>query len=346
MKQYDTAVVIGRFQGGPHNAHVALLQKAAELAEHVLVIVGSANQPRTFKNPFTDQERKDLIRDVVIGNKELFPKHTKFSLMSNTDTIYNDNAWVQRVQAIISNNTETNEKVVTLNSTKQGDYDYGVWFPQWSNVKVEIQDNLDATKVRELYFSRKCNMDFIKGVVPKQTLEFLEDFRATEEYQQIIREVEHIADYKKQFASLPYPPIFLTADAVVVQSGHILMIKRKAEPGKGLWALPGGFMNAATDASSQDAAIRELREETGLKVPEKVLVGSIKGSREFAAINRSARGRTITNAFHIVLPNGELPPVRGQDDAEKAKWIPLNEVNSSKCFEDHYEIIQYFTGVN
>jgi bifunctional NMN adenylyltransferase/nudix hydrolase len=45
------------------------------------------------------------------------------------------------------------------------------------------------------------------------------------------------------------------------------------------------------------------------------------------------------------LPDGELPKVKGSDDAEKAKFIPLNDIDRSKCFEDHYEIISYFTGI-
>ena len=164
------------------------------------------------------------------------------------------------------------------------------------------------------------------------------------EYEQVIREREFVETYKKQYASLPYPPIFSTADAVVIQSGHVLMIRRRAEPGKGLWALPGGYVNANTDKSVEDAAIRELREETGIKVPAPVLRGSIVRSKVFDAIDRSARGRIITHAFYIQLPDGELPKVKGSDDADKARWVPIAEVKSEECFEDHYEILQHFLG--
>jgi bifunctional NMN adenylyltransferase/nudix hydrolase len=122
------------------------------------------------------------------------------------------------------------------------------------------------------------------------------------------------------------------------------MIKRKSEPGKGLWALPGGFLDANKDKSMVSCAIRELKEETGIKVPVPVLLGSIKSNKVFDAINRSARGRTITHAYYIQLPDGELPKVKGQDDAEKASWIPIARLDSSEVFEDHYEIIQTFIG--
>jgi bifunctional NMN adenylyltransferase/nudix hydrolase len=90
--------------------------------------------------------------------------------------------------------------------------------------------------------------------------------------------------------------------------------------------------------------LRELREETMIRVPVPVLRGNIVRSQVFDAVDRSPRGRIITHAFHIQLPDGELPRVKGNDDAEKAKWIPIAEVNSEDCFEDHYEIIQYFLG--
>jgi bifunctional NMN adenylyltransferase/nudix hydrolase len=262
----------------------------------------------------------------------------------NIDTIYNDQAWAVRVQGIHSKYRCLGTKDAIIGHKKDDSSFYLDMFPQWDFVNVEQIEPLGATDIRDLYFKRDANMRFIQGVVPETTFDFLNRFKETPEYEQIIREREFIENYKKQYASLPYPPIFVTADAVVIQSGHVLMIKRRSEPGKGLWALPGGFVNANTDKSVEAAAIRELREETGIKVPAPVLRGSIVRSKVFDAINRSARGRTITHAYHIELPDGELPKVKGQDDAEKARWVPIAEVKSEECFEDHYEIIQHFLG--
>ena len=54
---------------------------------------------------------------------------------------------------------------------------------------------------------------------------------------------EFYKDYKAQFSMLPYPPVFVTGDAVVTCAGHLLVVERGGMPGKGLWALPGGFIN-------------------------------------------------------------------------------------------------------
>lgn len=341
-KQYHALVLIGRFQPF-HNAHQEIVRRATALTDNLIVVTGSAAQPRTYKNPFTSVEREAMIRDATRGMA------INVIVRPNFDTIYNDQAWAVRVQKIVSDAVYNSKgpgtyKIGIIGHKKDESSFYLDMFPQWDFVNVEQIEPLGATDIRDLYFKWDFNSNFIKNVVPTTTYDFLMEFRRTEAFAQIIREREFVANYKKQYASLPYPPIFSTADAVVICSGHVLMVKRRAEPGKGLWALPGGYVNANTDKSVEDAAIRELREETMIKVPAPVLRGSIVRSRVFDAIDRSPRGRIITHAFHIQLPDGELPKVKGADDAEKARWVPIAEVASEECFEDHYEILQHFLG--
>ena len=336
-KKYDTLVLIGRFQP-IHNAHLEIIKRATALCDQLVIVTGSAAQPRTYKNPFTSAERAQMIKSAAGGLSMLI------NIEANQDTIYNDQAWAVRVQSLVSKHIKPGDKVGIIGHKKDDSSFYLDMFPQWGFENVELIEFLSAVDIRDLYFREDANYKFLKGVVPETTYNFLLDFAHTEEYRQIIREREFVANYKKQYASLPYPPIFSTADSVVICSGHVLMIKRRAEPGKGLWALPGGYVNANTDKSVEDAAIRELREETLIKVPAPVLRGSIQRSKVFDAIDRSPRGRIITHAFFIQLPDGELPKVKGSDDAEKARWVPIAEVKSEECFEDHYEIIQHFLG--
>ena len=336
-KEYGTLVLIGRFQP-LHNAHLEIIKRATALTDQLVIITGSSAQPRTYKNPFTSQERAQMIKAATGGLS------MQIHIEENVDTIYNDQAWAVRVQGIVSKYRILGTKTAIIGHKKDESSFYLDMFPQWGYVDIEEIEPLSAVNIRDLYFKQSFNSNFIKNVVPQTTYDFLMNFRQTEEFQQIIREREFVINYKKQYASLPYPPIFSTADAVVIQSGHVLMIRRRAEPGKGLWALPGGYVNANTDKSVESAMLRELREETQIKVPAPVLKGNIVRSKVFDAIDRSPRGRIITHAFHIVLPDGELPKVKGSDDAEKARWVPIAEVKSEDCFEDHYEILQHFVG--
>lgn len=335
-KKYDVLVFIGRFQP-VHNAHAEIIKRAQEMAEKVVIILGSDNKPRTYKNPFAGHERYVMLLRLVGINSNV-------SIFGVNDSLYNDVAWAAEVQRKLAPYIRNNAKVGIIGHKKDSSSFYFDLFPQLKFEEVDLIEPLNATDVRDLYFRKDCNMNFIKNVVPETTYEFLMDFKETDDYTKVIEEREFIAKYKKQYASLEFPPVFVTTDAVVIQSGHVLMIKRRAFPGKGLWALPGGFLDADTDKNLKECMLRELREETGIKVPAPVLAGSITNSKVFDALSRSERGRTITHAYKIVLPDGELPKVKGGDDAEKAKWIPIGELDPSVCYEDHYEIIQNMVG--
>jgi bifunctional NMN adenylyltransferase/nudix hydrolase len=344
MKKYDLAVVIGRFQP-VHNAHVEMLRRAGEQANRVVIIVGSANRPRTFKNPWLSRERAAMLIEAVAPLQKT--TGATYHIEHNIDTIYNDQAWVVRVQELVGRHCQEGDRVALFGHKKDSSSFYLNMFPQWQFVPQDLIENLNATEIRKIYFTPDlCNLNWFRGVVPESTVAYLRWFKDSPEYNQVVREKEFLEKYKQQQAAYPYPIIFVTADAVVIQSGHVLMVKRGADPGNGLWALPGGFVDAVGDRTMEDAALRELREETGIKVPEKVLRGSIVGNRVFDSPDRSQRGRTITHAFHISLQEGEwnLPKVKGADDAERAQWIPISQLKSEVIFEDHYDIIMHFLG--
>ncbi|MCX4489780.1 NUDIX hydrolase [Streptomyces anulatus] len=106
-----------------------------------------------------------------------------------------------------------------------------------------------------------------------------------------------------------------TADVVLLAAGHVLLIQRRWAPHAGSWALPGGHVDAG-EASLQ-AAVRELKEETGLPVAADALrqVGA------FDAPGRDPRGRYVTVAYTATLP--ELTAPTALDDAADARWWPL-----------------------
>ena len=134
-----------------------------------------------------------------------------------------------------------------------------------------------------------------------------------------------------------YPHPAVTADCIVFacqnEKTQVLLIKRGSEPCKDMWALPGGFMNI--DESAEEAAIRELKEETGIDVKEVTQVGA------YSKVDRDPRERVITIAFYTVIDN----PVKavGQDDAKQAEWFALD--NLPTLAFDHSEILSAAIGM-
>jgi bifunctional NMN adenylyltransferase/nudix hydrolase len=164
----------------------------------------------------------------------------------------------------------------------------------------------------------------------------------TPEYKNLCDEYRFTQEYRKKWESAPYPPTFVTADAVVFALGHVLLVKRKFNPGKGRYALPGGFVNV--DESIENASIRELNEETSLNVGHNHLKGSIKMNHVFDHPLRDPRGRMITHAFMFELNVKNLPSIKAGDDAAQVEWFPLHRLEDAEesFFNDHAQIIKFF----
>lgn len=355
--KYDALVFIGRFQPW-HNGHKAIVDEALKLAKEVIVVVGSSFAARNTRNPFTFEERKAMIDSVYddefnYAGSQGSVKTRRVKVVPVSDYPYDDNKWVAAVQNVVHGAISWSAdpiRIGLIGHEKDGTSYYLKIFPTWDSVSVPNVDGINATDIRKHIFGGE-NVELFEKALPaavKKVIQgiFLNNGQPTAVYDTLTKEHLMIRKYKEAWKAAPFPPTFMTVDAVVVQSGHILLVKRGDMPGKGLWALPGGFLNQ--EETMLDGAIRELKEETKIKVPVPVLKGSIKESKTFDAPNRSARGRTITQAFYIDLGFDEkLPKVKGADDAEKAFWVPLNEVvaQRDKFFEDHFFIISYFTKV-
>lgn len=341
--KYDTLVFIGRFQPF-HIGHEQVIRTALSLAENVIVLIGSANQPRTIKNPWTYMERVGMIADGLDLPR---CEERRVTCAPLPDAAYNDQKWVANVQTVVDDIIRVKHQIKgplnigIIGHAKDSSSYYLKMFPQWKTVEHDMNEAISATDLRSLLFEGK-NIRFIQSLLPPKTFEYVRNWRFTPEFNTLFDEYEHIERYKRAWKAAPYAPTFVTTDAVVVQSGHILLIQRRAAPGAGLLALPGGFLNQ--EEYLVDGMLRELREETKLKVPAPVLKGSIVNTRVFDKPDRSLRGRTITHAYLIQLPPGELPQVKGSDDAAKAMWVPISDIREDQMFEDHYAIIQHMLG--
>lgn len=347
-KRYKLAILIGRFQP-LHLGHVANIKASFQtVAEKVQVLVGSSFQPRTPKNPFTFDERKEMITTAI--ESDIRPAPDSYKISPIRDFKYSNNAWIAQVQSMIKQNWPdiADEDIAILGYDKDESSWYNHAFPNWKFVPLPPFTNygahpIDATKVRELYF--EGHVDFLEGAIG-QNISVLDRFSRTEQYTQLVEEHNYIKKYKKDWSVAPYPPTFFCTDAVVIQGGHILLIQRAFAPGKGLWALPGGFLNQKETAF--EGCLRELVEETRIKVPEIVMRKSLVHQELFDDPERSLRGRTLSQAFlfHLDGGDGKLPKVKPADDARNAKWFKLSELAdmSELMFEDHLHIINTMLG--
>jgi bifunctional NMN adenylyltransferase/nudix hydrolase len=360
-------VYIGRFSPF-HKGHAETIKRALHLSKKVLVIIGSARRPRDIKNPWTFDERAQMIRfwydsaDWCSGPEDP-GLNSRLIIVGQRDHPYSNQRWLAEVQQLVSQHAEPGEDIYLTGSDRDDSTFYLKEFPTYKQDLVsedlDVSKFLSGTSIRDLYLGQKLGgrplsekeVDAInKTFLPRSSREFLAEFRKTPAYRTLVQEYEFQVEHDRRWSVAPYTPTFNTVDAVIIQTGHVLLIKRRSAPGKGLWALPGGYLNP--NEWMLDAAVRETYEETKLDVPKPVLYGSLKDDHIFEAPGRSIRGRIITRAFLFKLPeyvvNGKvvLPKVKGDDDAEKAKWFPLSEAleMSELLFEDHHAIIETMIG--
>ncbi|HCH99404.1 MAG TPA: ADP-ribose pyrophosphatase, partial [Alphaproteobacteria bacterium] len=336
----DVAVFILRAQPF-HFGHQSVIRRALEQARHVVLLLGSALQPRTPMNPFTHNERAAMIRASFDE-----ADNARIQIVPLMDVLYNDPAWitnirvaVQRVMARIEPDRPDPEIALIGHSKDESSY-YLRLFPEWQSIDCDNYRGINATDLRRAIFDAGGDLsddsapvlETLREVTPEPVIWLLRNFMAQPELANVVEEDRFIQNYKSGWAASPYPPTFVTVAAVVVQSGHVLLIKRNTRPGLGQTALPGGFVRE--DESLEDGVIRELREDTRIKVPEAVLRGSIRSTDVFDYPKRSARGRTIAHAHLIQLRDStSLPQVRGSEQRPVAFWLPFHQLDPQRMFE-------------
>ncbi len=130
-----------------------------------------------------------------------------------------------------------------------------------------------------------------------------------------------------------YPRPALTVDAVVFGLDEdelkILLIQRAGDPFKGQWAFPGGFVDM--DETTEQAVLRELKEETGIK---DVFLEQLYS---FSGVDRDPRERVVSVAyFGLVKPAGI--EMAAASDAQDVRWFGIDDI--PKLAFDHAEILE------
>ena len=313
-----TGIFIGRFQP-VHKGHIHAIGIAASQVEKLYILVGSANQCRSIRNPWTFDERRQMLQ-LKLHSERI----TNYEIIPLNDHKYSDTQWMSDVRATIEHFNMGSP--VLFGHMKEGN-DYLKWFPELKFKSIEAQYSINATQIREQMFRDNDPLmpETVRG-----------DYAFYQKEKQLFK------DY-------PFPETlnFNCSDAILECQGHVLLIQRKFSPGRGAWALPGGFRNQRE--TFLDCAIRELIEETNVRVPEKVLRGSIVKTELFDSPRRSFGIPRNTMAVYMRIspnPDYSLPRANGADDAALCKWVPLTDaLNNIEMYDDHKDIISKVTGV-
>ena len=335
---YDTAVLIGRFQPF-HNGHAALLHEALAAAPRVVVVLGSSFHARSAKNPFTWQERASMIGSTLDEHDR---ERVQFVAVRD---YYEDQRWASEVTALVEGCVGEGSRIALLAFFKDASSYYLNYFPHWQMVATQSSAEVDATAIRRVLFEAEdfdVSLGVLDALVPVAVRRYLRAWSLLAHFAPLVQEHAAITAYKASWKSAPYAPIFATVDAVVVTAGHVLLIRRDGFPGKGLWAIPGGFVEQ--NERLLQAAMRELHEETQLGVLMPALSDALVEVAVFDHPDRSQRGRTITHAHFFDLKLSQLPAIEGSDDASLATWIELAALPDmeEQFFEDHFHILNRF----
>lgn len=345
----DLAVLIGRFMPF-HMGHLALLKQALATAPRCVVVIGSALQARSPRNPFTWQEREQMIRLALADDEQA---RVRFEPLRD---FHDEARWVAAMRRIVEQG-DRRPAVALVGRMRDATGAYLQAFDDWQRVAPpdEPPQAAGASQLRDALYAAadpQGGPSALPGAwaalsphVPPGTLAFLRAWAMLPFIHPLAQEWRTLRTYRQAWAAAPYPPVFVTVDTVVTCTGRVLLIRRGQPPGQGLLAVPGGFIEARETACQ--SALRELEEETGLRLPHASLRDHLRAQAVFDHPDRSQRGRTITHAFHFDLGQRELPEVHAADDAQSAQWVPIERVLAleDQFHDDHFHMLDHFLGL-
>jgi bifunctional NMN adenylyltransferase/nudix hydrolase len=349
----DLAVLVGRFQPF-HAAHLALLRHALSIAPRCAIVIGSAHQARTPRNPFTWTERAEMIRLAV---PEAERERLRFVPMRD---YYDEARWVGAVRTAVdallrAEGLDASARVTLVGHFKDATSGYLGAFPGWRLASVERLEAGDGTRLRQALFAAADDAspnDALAATLaacvdqaPASTIAFLRAWSELPFLAALAAEWRMLRRYHEAWQAAPYPPVFVTVDAVLRCADHVLLIRRGRAPGRGLLAVPGGFIEPRE--TSWQSCLRELAEETHVRLLDDSMRRALREVAIFDHPDRSQRGRTITHAHYFDLGERELPEARADDDAAEVLWVPIAELPAleDRFFDDHFHMLDHFLGL-
>ncbi|MFP1130205.1 NUDIX domain-containing protein [Asticcacaulis sp. W401b] len=294
-------------------SHLNILKSASATSERLVVVVVGMEERREARYPWTAFEQALFVEKALEGQQAEIVRVGEYGADQDL---------------LLTLKPSLGEPELWRWGVIEDDFDpEALGLPIWS-----VPDTRSETRrVRDEIFEGKS-----PGSVA--TASAVDQLRGLPQWEDLVAENRMIKKYMQSWEAAPYPVNLVTADSVLYRDGAILLIQRALIPGKGLWALPGGFVEP--NESLLAASIREVSEETGLRLPLHVLKGRLLGTQVFDRPNRCSRGRTITHGFIYDLSGVDLPPLMAGDDAGDAIWVPVAALVEWQevFFQDHYHI--------
>ncbi|MDJ1159538.1 NUDIX domain-containing protein [Chelatococcus sp. SYSU_G07232] len=324
MPRYDCLVVVGSFQPF-HEGHRFVLDRTLALARRVVVLIGAAGAPRSLRNPFTAGERAAMLAGV-------YPREVaaqRLLVAAVEDNLYDEAAWaaeVRRIAARVLPGTAGGGGRIAIVACVGSRLcsDPAVMAP-WEVLPMEPPPGgPSAAAIRDAYLRAEAPLPM--AACPPAVVAVLHAFRDTPGFSELL------------------------ADAFVRHADHVLLIRRGSRPGRGLLALPGGFVEAGETPT--EAAIRELREETGIAARDGAITAEMlrawmvpERMRVFDAPWRDDRARIVTHCVPFLVPDAvERPRIASGGDAAEAAWHRLADLGPAGFYADHWSILRRMLG--
>lgn len=324
-----------------HVGHMELIDNALCEARKgngaVLVLVGSSNKSREFKNPLTYKERKEILSIHYNEADNLYVAPLK-------DFDYDDTAFENNLHLVIQEAACQIFKgeyytPYFVSSVKGGDdLARASWARNAEVIALEPTEILgvpvSASGMRESL--SEYAPELFPQFLPEATIDFLSNHQEILDY--IKASHKAVEDYKSSWGATPFPVQFHATDAVIRDiEGNFLMIRRGGDFGEGKVALAGGFLEQ--DLTHEQNMYKEVLEETNLdleSVDHKIVTSWLCDAPE-----RANRGRMTTMVFlvQVNVPFAELT-IRAGDDASSVLVLDSQGLEDFDLFNDHAGLIR------
>jgi len=329
------AVVIGRFQPF-HRGHLALLERALGEAPLVIVVLGSAWVARSPMHPFSWRERAAMIA-AAAGEQA-----ARLRFLPVRDCA-DETRWRAAVLRGVTALAGTAQPVRQLSGGPALRLDRPRAMPGWDFTLVPRRPGVGSGALRRVLLAATtpaAGLAVLREHLPAPVLDYLHGWVELPWLWTLVADWRALRAEGERWAGAPRLPVRVSADAVVRVADSVLLVRRAAPPGEGLWALPGDEPHCHERLAQ--TAMRALRQQTGIGVLPVSLEDALRSVAVFDDPRRAWSGRAISHAHRFEL-GGHAPGLRGGDPAPAA-WVPLDSLrgDSGSLVEDHHAILDHF----